>query len=110
MRHHTWDLKTGCVPVSLDDDKAYALRPKPKKKPKFFLKNPTSGLDGPWGAVSFVFGRFRGLNREIGQIWDGAAWLRTGSDRFRLVQTGSNWFIPLLTIAFGAAKPLRVCF
>ena len=95
MRHHTWDLKTGCVPVSLDDDKAYALRPKPKKKPKFFLKNPTSGLDGPWGAVSFVFGRFRGLNREIGQIWDGAA-----SPGPKIAYSGQYWdpLVGLMTV------------
>ena len=93
MRHHTWDLKTGSVPVSLD--KAYALRPKPKKKPKFFLKNPTSGLDGPWGVVSFVFGRFRGLNREIGHIWDGAA-----SPGPQITYSGQYWdlLVGLMTV------------
>ena len=91
MRHHTWDLKTGCVPVSLD--KAYALRPKPKKKHFFFLKNPTSGLDGPWGVVSFVFGRFRGINREIGQIWDGAALSRT-----KIAKSGLYWDLVIGTL------------
>ena len=70
--------------ASLDDDKAYALRPKHFKT--FFIKNPTSGLDGPWGVVSFVFGHYRGLNREIGQIWDGAASLRT-----KITKSGMYW-------------------
>ena len=73
------------MPVSLDD-KAYALRPKPKKNGYLFIKNPTSGLDGPWATLSFVFGRFRVLNREIGQIWDGAAWLRT-----KITKSGLYW-------------------
>ena len=73
-------------------DKAYALRPKPKKKPKFFLKNPPSGLDGPWGAVSFVFGRFRVLNREIGQIWHGAA-APAANQRFWTVLGPCDWLL-----------------
>ena len=95
MRHHTWDLKTGSVPVSLSLDKAYALRPKPKRKRLFFIKNPTSGLDGPWGVVSFVFGRFRGKNREIGQIWHGAA-----SPRTKITKSGlhGDLVIGLLTV------------
>ena len=64
-------------------------------KNSFFLKNPTSGLDGPWGVVSFVFGRFRVLNREIGQISDGAASLRT-----KIAKSGLYWdlLIGLLTV------------
>ena len=43
------------------------------KKTKISLKNPTSGLEPGWATLSFGCGRSRGLNREIGQIWDGAA-------------------------------------
>ena len=65
------------------------------KKGYFFIRNPTSGLDGPWAKLPFVFGRFRGLNREIGQIWHGAA-----SPRTKITKSGMYWdlVIGLLTV------------
>ena len=91
MRHHTWDLKTGCVPVS---DKAYALRPKPKKNAFFPSKIRPAG----WNRAGQHF-RLAVANpatyREIDQMWDGAA-----SPGPQIAHSGLYWdlLVGLLTV------------